>query len=97
MVSVWAGVLGFGLGGNFSLALLFMVLRADSAELTTGLSGMAQSVGYFVAAFGPVFFGFIHDLTNSWNIPIYSMLAIAVLQLVIGLGAAKDRVIYENS
>lgn len=97
LVSTWAGVLGFGLGGNFSLALLFMVLRADSAELTTGLSGMAQSVGYFIAAFGPVLFGLIHDLTNSWNIPLYSMLAIAAMQLVIGLGAAKNRVISTDS
>ncbi|MEX0724537.1 MAG: MFS transporter [Gracilimonas sp.] len=97
LVSTWAGILGFGLGGNFSLALLFMVLRTDSAELTTGLSGMAQSVGYFVAAFGPVLFGFIHDLTNSWSIPLYSMLSIAALQFVFGLGAAKNRVISANS
>ena len=97
MISTWAAVLGFGLGGNFSLALLFMVLRADSAELTTGLSGMAQSVGYFIAAFGPVLFGFVHDLTNSWTIPLYSMLAIAGLQLLFGLGAAKDRVISAGS
>ncbi len=93
LVSTWAGILGFGLGGNFSLALLFMVLRADSAELTTGLSGMAQSVGYFVAAFGPVLFGFVHDLTNSWSIPFYSMLVIAALQLGFGLGAARNRII----
>lgn len=93
LVSTLAGILGFGLGGNFSLALLFMVLRVESAELTTGLSGMAQSVGYFIAAFGPVLFGFVHDLTNSWNIPLYSMLAITILQLGFGLGASKNRVI----
>ncbi len=88
-----AGILGFGLGSNFSLALLFMVLRVDSAELTTGLSGMAQSVGYFIASFGPVLFGFVHDITNSWGIPLYSMLAIAALQLCVGLGAARNRTI----
>lgn len=93
LVSTWAGILGFGLGGNFSMALLFMVLRADSAELTTGLSGMAQSVGYFIASFGPVLFGFVHDLTNSWNIPLYTMLAIAALQLSAGLYAARNRTI----
>ncbi|HET8865641.1 MAG TPA: MFS transporter [Gracilimonas sp.] len=93
LVSTWAGILGFGLGGNFSLALLFMVLRADSAELTTGLSGMAQSVGYFIAAFGPVLFGFVHDITNSWDIPLFSMLTIAALQLGVGLGAARNRTI----
>ncbi|MDR9415104.1 MAG: MFS transporter [Gracilimonas sp.] len=93
LVSTWAGILGIGLGGNFSLALLFMVLRSDSAELTTGLSGMAQSVGYFIAAFGPVLFGFIHDLTSSWSIPLYSMLSIAFIQLIAGLGAARDKII----
>ena len=93
LVSTWAGILGFGLGGNFSLALLFMVLRAETAELTTALSGMAQSIGYFIASFGPVLFGFVHDLTNSWSIPLYSILAVAIIQLSAGLGAAKDRII----
>lgn len=93
LVSAWVGILGFGLGGNFSLALLFMVLRADSAELTTGLSGMAQSAGYFVAAFGPVLFGIIHDVTLSWNLPLYAMLIIAAVQLAFGLGAARNRTI----
>lgn len=93
LVSTWAGILGFGLGGNFSLALLFMVLRADTAEITTGLSGMAQSAGYFIASFGPILFGLVHDLTNSWQIPLYSILMVAGLQFTAGLGAARDRVI----
>lgn len=93
MVSTWTGILGFGLGGNFSLALLFIVLRADSAELTTGLSGMVQSIGYFIAAFGPVLFGLVHDLTHSWEVPLISILVIAFIQLLAGLGAGRDKVI----
>lgn len=92
-VAVWIGLLGFALGANFGIALLLIVLRTDSTELTTGLSGLAQSVGYFVASFGPVVFGIIHDYTLRWNIPLYSMIVIASLQLMAGLGAARPKTI----
>ncbi len=93
LVSVWIGLLGFALGANFGLALLFIVLRTSTIEHTTGLSGFAQSVGYFVASFGPIICGFIHDFTQSWAIPLYTILGISFLQLIAGLGAARAKTI----
>ena len=53
LVALWVSLLGFILGGTFGLALTLLVLRAPDADAAGELSGMAQSVGYFVAAAGP--------------------------------------------
>ena len=69
-VAVSVAVLGFVLGGTFGLALLFLVVRAGDAERAGELSGMAQSVGYLLAAAGPAAFGALHDVTGGWRIPL---------------------------
>ncbi len=48
-----AGILGFGVGGCFGLALTLIVLRAADAGTAAGLSAMAQGIGYVFAALGP--------------------------------------------
>src|SRR4051794_1384326 len=55
--AVWVMCVFAGPGASISLALLFMVLRSTSGGQTSQVSGMAQSVGYVVAAIGPVAIG----------------------------------------
>ncbi|MGC5246158.1 CynX/NimT family MFS transporter [Gordonia sp. DT219] len=87
---LWTILVMFGPGASISLALLFMVLRSSSAEQTGQVSGMAQSVGYILAAFGPIVVGALHDSTGSWNIAM-SVLAIPILaQAASTLIAARD-------
>ena len=61
LVALWVSLLGFIMGGTFGLALTLLVLRAPDTESASQLSGMSQSVGYFVAAIGPPVFGYLHD------------------------------------
>lgn len=89
LVGFWASIIGFSLGGSFGLALLFIVLRSTNSERATELSGMAQSVGYLLAAAGPILFGGLHDITDAWFIPLIMLFAVALLKLVFGLGATK--------
>ncbi|WP_159875062.1 CynX/NimT family MFS transporter [Aquitalea denitrificans] len=63
---LWAVLLGIGQGGAFSLALSLLVLRAPDAHVAAHLSGMAQGVGYTVAACGPLAAGIIHDVAGRW-------------------------------
>lgn len=91
LVPLWASFIGFALGGTFGLALLFIVLRSDDSETATELSGMAQSVGYLIAAVGPIVFGSIFDITRSWMYPLGLLFIVAFLKLYMGLGAAKDK------
>ncbi|MDZ3934662.1 hypothetical protein UXB74_24795, partial [Escherichia marmotae] len=57
--------LGFGSGATMILGLTFIGLRASSAHQAAALSGMAQSVGYLLAACGPPLMGKIHDANGD--------------------------------
>jgi CP family cyanate transporter-like MFS transporter len=91
LVGLWASLIGIALGGSFGLALLFIVLRSPDSETATELSGMAQSVGYLLAAIGPTLFGAMHDWTQAWLIPLLFLLFIVAVKLVFGLGASKPQ------
>ncbi|WP_412061759.1 MFS transporter [Rubrivirga sp. IMCC45206] len=88
--ALWVTIIGFVLGGSFGLSLLFLAIRADTPETAAELSGMAQSVGYLVAAVGPALFGGLHDLTGGWVVPILSLAVVLVAKVAAGLPAARD-------
>ena len=90
LTGVWVSLLGFVLGGSFGLSLLFLAIRADTPETAAELSGMAQSVGYLVAAVGPFLFGALHDWTGGWTAPLWSLVAALGLKVAAGLPAARD-------
>lgn len=87
---LWIVLLGLGQGACFSLALTFFALRAPDSEHAAALSGMAQSVGYFLAAGGPLLFGLLRDATHAWTVPLTLLVAVTVCLLITGLGAARD-------
>jgi CP family cyanate transporter-like MFS transporter len=93
---LWILVLGLGQGVGFATALSFIGLRASNAHVTGQLSGMAQGVGYLIAALGPLAVGAVHDATHSWNAPTVLVLAVSVAMLVPGLGAGRKRTIGEE-
>ena len=88
--TLWVVLLGLGQGASFSLALTFFALRAPDHAHAAALSGMAQSVGYLLAAAGPFLFGVLRDATGTWKVPLASLLAITACLLIAGLGAARD-------
>ena len=88
--TLWVVLLGLGQGACFSLALTFFALRAPDSQHATALLGMAQTVGYLLAAVGPSLFGVLRDATHAWTVPLVLLLAVTVCLLVAGLGAARD-------
>lgn len=96
-IFVWVGLMGFGLGGSFGLALLLIVLRSRTSTSANELSGMSQSVGYTLAATGPVIFGAIFDLVGNWILPLIFLFIIALLKLWSGLGAGRDAYVDDNN
>ncbi|WP_145036489.1 MFS transporter [Paenibacillus sp. Y412MC10] len=93
VILLWIIILGIGGGFAFSLAMMFFGLRTDNAHQAAELSGMAQSVGYLLAAIGPALIGYLHDATNSWNLPLFILLGASVLLFLVGIGAASNRVV----
>lgn len=88
---IWVAILGISLGGSFGMALLFIVLRTKDTEAANELSGMAQSVGYTLAAAGPALFGAIHDLAENWTIPLVLLLFITSVKFWTGWIGGRDQ------
>jgi CP family cyanate transporter-like MFS transporter len=88
---LWTCALGIGTGACFALALSFFALRTPDVRHAGALSGMAQSIGYALAATGPILIGFLHDRTDSWDASLVVLLAVTVAALAFGLLAARDR------
>ena len=82
-------LIGSGSGATFSLVIVFFSLRSRTAQQANQLSGMAQSIGYFLAAVGPTLLGFIHDQSGSWNTPLVVVIGISLLTIVFGYIAGR--------
>lgn len=93
---LWVVMSGISVGGPIVVALSLFGLRTSNHLEAAALSGMAQSVGYLLAAFGPFLFGLLHDLTASWRLPLILLLVVACSQLVFGVLAGRDRVVQLN-
>ena len=65
--SLWAVLFGFGSGSVFLIALSLIGVRSTSTSQAASLSGMAQCMGYLLAAFGPPAMGGLHDMFNGWG------------------------------
>ncbi|HLS31604.1 MAG TPA: MFS transporter [Flavobacteriaceae bacterium] len=88
-IFIWVAILGFVLGGTFGLALLLIVLRAPDSETAAELSGLVQSIGYVLAAVGPLLVGVIQDFTQEWNYSLALLIAVSCYKLIAGMQAGK--------
>ena len=97
LVVLWCILLGLAQGAYLSLALLFFILRTPDARAAAALSGMAQSIGYLLAATGPLLFGWLHDFTHGWTVPLLALIAIMLVLFAVGMGAGRDATIIASS
>lgn len=88
---LWMIILGFAGGASFGLVLMFFTLRTKTAYEAAELSGFAQSIGYLLAATGPVLFGYLHDTTGSWLMPILLFICCSVVLALASYQGAKNR------
>ncbi|MGW4796662.1 CynX/NimT family MFS transporter [Nonomuraea sp. NPDC004297] len=86
---LWMVVLGIGQGASFALALLIIALRPSSPAEVTALSAVAQSVGYAIAAVGPLLFGFLRQVSGGWTVPLLAGLGVLAVQIVAGWLAGR--------
>ena len=90
---LWNACLGIGIGGSIVVALALFSLRTRHHGQAAALSGMAQSVGYLLAAAGPILIGALHDAVDSWTAPLIVLLLLLLVQLGAGTLAARDKVL----
>jgi CP family cyanate transporter-like MFS transporter len=91
-IVVWVVLGGAASGMTLVGALSLMSLEAPDAGWAVQLSGMAQCIGYLIAAGGPIAAGWLHDQTGSWNSVLILIAAVAVAQsLVVFAGRPTKR------
>lgn len=88
---VWVVVLGIGQGASFPLSLTIMVIRSPTPEATTALSSMSQTIGYLLAALGPLLVGVLHAASGGWTVPFWFLLVLVVPMTVCGIAAGRPR------
>lgn len=88
---LWIMVAGAGTGSSIVVALSLIGLRGRTQTETTRLSGMAQSMGYLLAACGPVAAGVLIQLTGSTDLVLVLVGGLALVQTVVALWAGRDR------
>lgn len=86
---VWVPLFGFGTGAVLILGLAFVGTRVSTPPQAAALSAMAQSVGYLLAAAGPILMGRLHDASGHWTVVLALCAAGAVLMGMLGWLAGK--------
>ncbi|ELC8443994.1 MFS transporter [Clostridium perfringens] len=84
-------LIGIGQGASLSFSYLFFAVRTNNAKTTSALSGLSQTIGYFIASTGPLFFGYLHDITNSWSSSLIFMLVMHIILLSTGIISGRNK------
>ncbi len=93
LILLWVLLGAIGCGSLIVIALSLFSLRTVNYPQAASLSGMAQSVGYGMAAVGPVMFGGLRDLSGDWTLPLLVTAGIMAVLAVTGVLAGRNRVI----
>lgn len=89
--ALWAAVFGAGSGSSLVVALSLISLRGRTQAETTQLSGMAQSIGYLIAAAGPVVAGVLAERSGSWQAPLLLLVGMGAVQTGVAVVAGRGR------
>ncbi|MDN5565290.1 MAG: MFS transporter [Psychrobacter sp.] len=81
---LWSAFMGLGCAAIFTLSIMLFSLRTYTTNQASELSGMAQFVGYIIAFFGPLGTGWLHEATDSWDLPLF----ITLILMIINVGIA---------
>lgn len=91
LVWLWAICAGFGCGVIFTLCMMLFTIKAHDSHQAAELSGMAQTVGYGIAIFGPILTGYLKDLTHSWTVPSALLVVLMVIKCGVAWLATQDK------
>lgn len=93
LILLWVILGAIGCGSLIVIALSLFSLRTVNYPQAASLSGMAQSVGYGLAAAGPVLFGGLRDVSGGWTLPLLVTAGLMAGLALTGLLVGRDRVI----
>lgn len=81
---------------TFPLVLILINMRTITNAGSVALSGFIQSVGYLVAAAGPILVGLLHSETGNWQAALWCLLTSVILTAIGGFYAARPQILEDE-
>ena len=93
LAGLWVILLGVSTGAGVILGLTFISLRSGNPGQAASLSGMAQCIGYLLAACGPTLAGMLHDICGNWRLVLMGCAVLVLILTIFGYLAGRARLI----
>jgi MFS transporter, CP family, cyanate transporter len=77
MPHVWIAVAAFGLGGGFTLGMTLPLDSVHNADEANTWNAFAMTVGYLIAAAGPLLVGLLRDITGAFQAPVWLLFIVS--------------------
>lgn len=75
---VWIAIAAFGLGGAFTLGMTLPLDSAHNADEANTWNAFVMTVGYLLAAAGPLLVGLLRDTTGTFQAPVWLLFTVAL-------------------
>lgn len=87
--ALWSAIFGLAAGSGFVVALSLITLRTRNPMQAAQLSGMAQCLGYLMAAAGLLLTGWMREVAGDWSGVMLLAVASCVLMAMLGYLAGR--------
>lgn len=84
-------LLGYAIGLFFMFVVTMFAIKTSNPYRTAQLSGMAQAGGYFIAALGPVTYGWAFGLNPTGNLQNVAFVVAITLATIMGVIIVKTK------
>ncbi|WP_227935274.1 CynX/NimT family MFS transporter [Alkalihalobacillus deserti] len=96
VITLYMIFLGVAQGAGISLSLSLFGLRSQNTYDAANLSGMAQSIGYLLAAMGPLIMGIFFDIFQSWTPAFLLFFSLSITMGIFGLYAGRSQFVFQS-
>ncbi|WP_216854865.1 CynX/NimT family MFS transporter [Burkholderia sp. L27(2015)] len=79
----WIAIAAFGVGGGFTLGMTLPLDSARNADEANTWNAFVMTVGYLLAAAGPLLVGLLRDATGAFAVPSWLLFVVALGMLVL--------------
>lgn len=93
IVLLWLCLAHIGFSICFPMCLMLAGTKTATPEATRNMSTMMQSIGYALCAVGPGLMGWLYESFGSWNTALLGLVALTMVQLVMGWIVGKPSLI----
>lgn len=90
-------LLGLATNTGYNLAMVLFTLKTRNSSETVAISGMAQSMGYLIAAVGPIAAGALNSARHNWTLVLVLLFVAAILMMVCGLAMDRHKYFFDQS